>query len=126
MSAVAEPTTDLAGHDLSSLASSCDAGQAVNPLASAKTVFVRVRSAVERSAAREPSAFLMSNAHWTLVWPGAFFLILVVFGTLTVVVTVSPAAAARAAIAASIPQVIKAIHVFRVLSITATSPRLGT
>src|SRR5215211_5922469 len=122
MCAVADPTTDLAGHDLSSLACSCDSAQAWKPLASAKTVLVSVRSAVDRFAAREPSGFLMSNAHWTLVWPGVFFLIFVVFGTLTVVGTVSPAAVASAAIAASSPQVIRAIHAFRVLSITATSP----
>src|SRR5215208_7001004 len=105
MCALAEPTTDLAGQDLSSFACSCATGHDAKPLESANTAFGSVKSAVWRFAAREPSAFLMSNAHWTLLWPGVFFLILVVFGTLTVVLTVSPAASAMTAIVATSPQV---------------------
>src|SRR5215208_5651637 len=126
MCAIAEPTTDLAGHDLSSLAWSADSAQVAKPLESANTAFGSVRSPVWRFAAREPSGFLMSNDQTTLLWPGVLFLILVVFGTATFVVTVSPAALARPAISASRPHATSTIRLLRVLSITPTSPLTWT
>src|SRR5688500_3378106 len=87
MEASALPTTDLAGQDLLSLASSFAIGQTWKPCSSAKTAFGSLIEPPLRFAAREPSVFLMSARQCRASCPGVVTLTLLPF-FLTVLVLI--------------------------------------